>query len=60
MKYIKTWFLDEDTRMNPNLNYAQMIRGPKGQIGRHTGVLSVFFCDVITTYKKLNHTLTLI
>jgi len=37
--WIKTWFLDADTKMNPNLNYAQMKRGPDGQVGQHTGVL---------------------
>ncbi|KAJ7862137.1 chondroitin AC/alginate lyase, partial [Mycena olivaceomarginata] len=30
-KFINTWFLDADTAMNPNLNYAQMNLGPGGQ-----------------------------
>lgn len=39
--WIKAWFLDADTYMNPNLNYAQMQRGPgaDGQVGTHTGIL---------------------
>ena len=37
--YINAWFLDPDTYMNPNLNYAQMERGPTGQNGTHTGLL---------------------
>jgi hypothetical protein len=37
--FIKVWFIDPDTAMNPNLNYAQMDRGPDGQNGTHTGVL---------------------
>ncbi|KAI0320973.1 chondroitin AC/alginate lyase [Amylostereum chailletii] len=39
--YIKTWFLDPDTKMNPNLNYGQMIRGPNSTMGSHTGVLDL-------------------
>lgn len=39
--YIRTWFLDPTTAMNPNLNYAQMARGPNGQNGTHTGVLDL-------------------
>lgn len=37
--WIKVWFVDPDTIMNPNLDYAQMQRGPGGQVGTHTGVL---------------------
>lgn len=39
--YINTWFLNNDTKMNPNLNYAQMQGGPNGQVGAHTGILCV-------------------
>ncbi|KAL1948381.1 hypothetical protein VTO73DRAFT_12456 [Trametes versicolor] len=39
--FVKSWFLDADTAMNPNLNYAQMARGPDGQVGQHTGVLDL-------------------
>jgi hypothetical protein len=38
---IEHWFLDPDTKMNPNLNYAQMAGGPKGQVGTHTGILDL-------------------
>ncbi|KAI0634347.1 chondroitin AC/alginate lyase [Trametes polyzona] len=41
VNFVKTWFLDQDTAMNPNLNYAQMKRGPDGQVGQHTGVLDL-------------------
>jgi len=39
--FVDTWFLNKDTSMNPNLNFAQMQRGPgpSGQTGSHTGVL---------------------
>jgi hypothetical protein len=33
VKFINAWFLDADTAMNPNLNYAQMDGGPTGQVG---------------------------
>ncbi|KAJ7203101.1 chondroitin AC/alginate lyase [Mycena pura] len=33
VKFIDTWFLNANTSMNPNLNFAQMNRGPTGQLG---------------------------
>ncbi|ESK86517.1 hypothetical protein Moror_9837 [Moniliophthora roreri MCA 2997] len=36
--YLQTWFLDPELKMNPNLNYAQMKRGPKGQ---HGGIMEL-------------------
>ncbi|CAI2169951.1 2329_t:CDS:1 [Funneliformis geosporum] len=36
---IDEWFINEKTRMNPNLNYAGFRRGDK--IGRRTGVLDI-------------------
>ncbi|KAF9001208.1 chondroitin AC/alginate lyase [Cyathus striatus] len=41
VKFISTWFLDADTKMNPNLNYGQVQRGPGVQSGSHTGVLDL-------------------
>jgi len=41
VKFVNAWFLDSQTGMNPNLNYAQMARGPGGQVGMHTGVLDL-------------------
>lgn len=32
--FLRLWFLNEDTKMNPNLNYAQMILGRNGNKGR--------------------------
>jgi hypothetical protein len=37
--YLDTWFINPDTAQTPNLEYAQMQRGPQGQIGSHTGLL---------------------
>ncbi|KAI0292206.1 chondroitin AC/alginate lyase [Multifurca ochricompacta] len=41
--WINTWFLAPDTYMNPNLNYAQVVRGPGSgaNLGTHTGVLDL-------------------
>ncbi|CAE6445363.1 unnamed protein product [Rhizoctonia solani] len=38
---INTWFIAPDTRMNPNLNFSQLLRGPGEQIGSHTGLLDL-------------------
>jgi hypothetical protein len=38
---INTWFLDPSTRMNPHLNYAQLLRGPGEQKGSSVGVLDL-------------------
>ncbi|KAF8208077.1 chondroitin AC/alginate lyase [Mycena galopus ATCC 62051] len=60
VKFIDAWFLNNSTGMNPNLNYAQMERGPKGQLGTHTGVLDlkgmVKIVSGILILRKLNCT----
>lgn len=38
---INTWFINPDTLMNPQLTYAQLLRGPGVQEGSHTGVLDL-------------------
>jgi len=37
--YVDTWFIDPDTFMRPNLDFAQGKRGIDGTNGSHTGVL---------------------
>jgi Alginate lyase len=58
--FIYTWFLNPDTKMNPNLKYAQMDRGPKGQMGAHTGILDLKcmtkIVNAITMLRKANST----
>lgn len=41
-KLIDVWFLDKNTRMNPNLEYAQMIPEHNGGKGRCYGVLDAY------------------
>lgn len=43
---LRTWFLDEATRMNPNLNYGQCVRGRAG--GNPFGIIeSAYLTDVL-------------
>jgi hypothetical protein len=39
--FVDTWFLNSDTAMNPNLNYAQMARGPNGQVDNDASFVHV-------------------
>jgi hypothetical protein len=38
---LQTFFVDNSTGMNPNMNYAQVVRGPGSGLGKHTGVLDL-------------------
>jgi hypothetical protein len=43
---LRTWFLDEATRMNPHLNFGQCVRGRDG--GNPFGIIeSAYFTDVL-------------
>lgn len=39
---LRTWFLQEKTRMNPNATYAQMVPGRYGGLGRPEGILDTY------------------
>jgi len=41
VRFISSFFLDPSTRMNPNMNFGQVVRGPgeTGQQGTFTGIL---------------------
>ena len=39
---VRVWFFDEETRMNPNLEYAQVIRGVNGNKGRTYGLIDSY------------------
>lgn len=45
---INTWFLDPSTRMNPHLNYSQLLRGPGEQKGSSVGVLDLKCMSKVT------------
>jgi hypothetical protein len=51
-KLLRVWFLDADTRMNPNLNYAQFVPGVTD--GRGTGIIdTVALLDVVDAVGML-------
>ncbi|MFI3332388.1 MAG: alginate lyase family protein [Rikenellaceae bacterium] len=39
---LRTWFIDPETRMNPNLAYAQIRKGHNDDKGSHSGLLDGF------------------
>ncbi|EAU41191.1 hypothetical protein FP2506_13029 [Fulvimarina pelagi HTCC2506] len=55
-RHVRTWFVDETTRMNPSLNYAQVRRGHDGNRGSSSGIIEMkdlyFFLDAV---KLLRH-----
>ena len=45
---LKIWFLNEETKMNPHLNYGQMIPGRNNGMGRGTGIIDTYsFVDLV-------------
>ncbi|KAJ3750201.1 chondroitin AC/alginate lyase [Lentinula detonsa] len=38
---LNAFFLDPETRMNPNVNYGQVVRGPGNNVGTFTGPLDM-------------------
>jgi hypothetical protein len=48
VEMLRTWFLDPDTRMNPNMTYAQMVPGRDGGMGRQYGIIDGYsFVDML-------------
>jgi hypothetical protein len=56
-KLLKVWFLDSATKMNPNLNFGQAIKGKIN--GRAEGLIDsrhfIFVIDALGLLKKSNH-----
>jgi len=51
---IRVWFFNADTRMNPNLNYAQMIPGHNNGKGRCYGVIDTYsFVEMLDAVQLL-------
>ncbi len=54
VKHIKAWFVDEDTKMNPNLLYSQAIKGVA--TGRSTGVIdTIHLVEVARSVQLLKN-----
>jgi len=52
---LKIWFLDPKTKMNPNLNYGQMIPGRNEGKGRAEGIIDTYsFVEVVDCIKILS------
>lgn len=53
---LRVWFLDKGTRMNPNLEYAQIVPGENGDKGRCYGVLDSYsfveMLDAVTLLEE--------
>lgn len=51
---IRSWFLDEDTRMNPHLEYSQFIPGRDGSKGRPEGLIDSYsFVAMLSSVQLL-------
>lgn len=51
---IRIWFFNKDTRMNPNLEYAQIIPGRYGNKGRSYGVIDTYsFVEMLDAVQLL-------
>lgn len=53
---LRTWFVNEGTKMNPNMNYGQTIPGIRNGLGRGEGVLDTYsfleMLDAVELLKK--------
>lgn len=54
VEQIRVWFLNKDTRMNPNLNFAQVVLGKDGDRGRSYGVIDSYsFVEMLDAVQLL-------
>lgn len=53
---IRVWFFDKKTRMNPNLNYAQVVPGQEDDKGRCYGLIDGYlWIDFLDAVQLLEH-----
>ena len=54
VELLRTWFIDEKTVMNPNLNYAQIVPGQNGGKGRCFGLIDSYsFVEMLDAVQML-------
>ena len=55
VEFLRTWFLNPETKMNPNLNYSQVIPGRYNSQGRPEGLIDTYsFVDMLNSVQLLN------
>lgn len=53
-EFLRAWFVDQDTRMNPHLEYAQFIPGRNDSKGRPEGLIDSYsFVDMLNSIQLL-------
>ncbi|MDU1890520.1 MAG: alginate lyase family protein [Dysgonomonas sp.] len=54
LELVRIWFLNEETKMNPNLNYSQFIPGRDGSKGRPEGLIDSYsFVGMLNSVQLL-------
>src|SRR5699024_2293547 len=55
---LRRWFLESESRMNPHLRYAQVIRGRHGDEGRGRGIIEMkdwyYYLDAVRILEQAN------
>lgn len=53
VRQLKAWFIDEDTYMLPNFEYAQVIPGQRENKGRSTGLIDAYYFNTLIESIRL-------
>jgi hypothetical protein len=54
VRNLRVWFIDEATKMNPNMNYGQTIPGVRNGLGRGEGILDTYsFLEMLDAVELL-------